>query len=152
MTAPEYTPQRSRLATSLFYFFALAIYVLCTQLIPAHAANRSEPELTPCHVKGVEALAQCADLHVPLDWSQPDGKQIALHVAVVPPSGGAVGKDPIYVLAGGPGQAASDLGGLINGAQRGRTRARDHHCGSARYGQKRAVQLQDSGRRHNPRR
>lgn len=125
MTAPEYTPQRSRLAASLVYVSALVVYLLFTQLTAAHGADGGQPELTPCHVKGVESLAQCAELHVPLDWSQPDGEQIALHVAIIPPSGGAVGNDPIYVLAGGPGQAASDLGGLISGPLRAARRGRE---------------------------
>ena len=124
MTALDYSPAHSRLATSAVYACVLLIYLICAPLMPAHGSNTPQPNFSPCHVTGVEALAQCAELHVPLDWSNPDGEHIALHVAVVPPSGGAAGDDPIYVLAGGPGQAASDLGGLISGplnaARRGR--------------------------------
>jgi len=81
-------------------------------------------ELTPCHVKGVESLAQCGALAVPENHADPDGKTINLNIAVLPPSGGQPTKAPLYFLAGGPGQAATELGfiyeRLLRQARRGR--------------------------------
>ncbi|MFK8029764.1 MAG: alpha/beta fold hydrolase [Gammaproteobacteria bacterium] len=80
--------------------------------VPAKSLSHlaTDVALTSCHVKSIEAKARCAKISVPEDWSTPDGKHISLYVAVVPPSGGQPSKAPLYVLAGGPGQAASTLG------------------------------------------
>ncbi len=50
--------------------------------------------------------ARCADMEVPLDYSQPQGQTIHLHVAVIPASGKASQPDPLFFFAGGPGQSA----------------------------------------------
>ncbi len=80
--------------------------------------------LTPCHVEGVESLAQCGSLAVPENHADPEGKSISLNIAVLPPSGGQPTKAPLYFLAGGPGQAATELGfiyeRLLRQARRGR--------------------------------
>lgn len=49
--------------------------------------------------------AQCATVPVPEDHDAPDGRQIELAVAFVPASGMAE-PDPVYMIAGGPGQSA----------------------------------------------
>jgi pimeloyl-ACP methyl ester carboxylesterase len=70
--------------------------------------------LTQCTIKGeypveAEASALCGTLRVPEDRSNPGGRQIELRVAVVP----AVAKDPeptpLFVVAGGPGEAATQF-------------------------------------------
>lgn len=53
--------------------------------------------------------ARCGQLPVPEDPGAPTGKQITLHVAVVPALNRRAASDPLFVLAGGPGQAASDF-------------------------------------------
>ncbi len=50
--------------------------------------------------------ARCMDMEVPLDYGQPQGQKIQLHVAVVPASGKAPQADPLFFFAGGPGQSA----------------------------------------------
>ncbi len=50
--------------------------------------------------------AQCREFQVPLDYDQPQGEKIQLHVAVVPASGKAPRADPLFFFAGGPGQSA----------------------------------------------
>ncbi|WP_133000104.1 alpha/beta fold hydrolase [Luteimonas arsenica] len=49
--------------------------------------------------------AQCASFEVPEDHDRPDGRRIALSIAIVPSSGLAA-PDPVVMIAGGPGQAA----------------------------------------------
>ena len=70
-------------------------------------------ELTDCRLAAadgrVEAAARCGRLPVPLDPDDPAGDTIALSVAVVPALGGESRAAPLAVLAGGPGQAASEL-------------------------------------------
>lgn len=53
--------------------------------------------------------ARCGTLKVPEDPAAPDGVAIGLHVAVVPALNRRSTAAPLFVLAGGPGQAASDL-------------------------------------------
>ncbi len=53
--------------------------------------------------------AQCARFEVPEDRRRPAGRKIALNVAWLPPSGdGETAPDPVFFLAGGPGQSAVD--------------------------------------------
>lgn len=51
--------------------------------------------------------AKCADLTVPEDPSNPAGRQIHLHVGVVKAKSANPEPDPIFLLAGGPGQAST---------------------------------------------
>jgi pimeloyl-ACP methyl ester carboxylesterase len=68
---------------------------------------------TPCTLSpefgsnGVEA--QCGALSVPENPAAPQGRQIALHIAWVPAGDDAPTEpDPVFMLAGGPGQSAAD--------------------------------------------
>lgn len=51
--------------------------------------------------------AECGHLRVPEDPARPAGRQIPLAVAVVPAVSAARRHDPLFVLAGGPGEAAT---------------------------------------------
>jgi pimeloyl-ACP methyl ester carboxylesterase len=53
--------------------------------------------------------AHCGRLAVPEDPARPQGVSIELHVAVVPALNRRETAAPLFLLAGGPGQAASDL-------------------------------------------
>jgi len=70
--------------------------------------------LSPGHL-ALTVEAQCARLEVPEDRAKPDGRKIALHVAWVPNDAGAE-PDPVFFLAGGPGQAASESYPLLHSA------------------------------------
>ncbi|MDO4232745.1 MAG: alpha/beta fold hydrolase, partial [Lautropia sp.] len=51
--------------------------------------------------------AYCSSLQVPENRDRPDGRKIDLKIAWVPPLGtDAVRPDPVFMLAGGPGQSA----------------------------------------------
>jgi pimeloyl-ACP methyl ester carboxylesterase len=52
--------------------------------------------------------ARCGTFEVPEDWDKPDGRKLRLHVAVVPAKTDKPRADPLFFLAGGPGQAASE--------------------------------------------
>ena len=54
-----------------------------------------------------EVDAQCGTLSVPLDRSDPDGETIELFVAVVEALTERPAPDPLVVIAGGPGEAAT---------------------------------------------
>ena len=53
--------------------------------------------------------AQCGTLAVPENPALPKGRQVALHVAWIPADeSGDNAPDPVFMLAGGPGQAATE--------------------------------------------
>src|SRR5580692_11878946 len=60
--------------------------------------------------------ARCGVLKVPEDRAQPGGATIELSVAVVPALNRRAAAAPLFVLAGGPGQAATDLYVSLAGA------------------------------------
>ena len=62
--------------------------------------------------EGLEG-ALCGTLEVPEDRSNPDGRQIALNILVAPASEQGGEPDPVFILAGGPGQAATELAPLV---------------------------------------
>ena len=55
---------------------------------------------------GYQVDARCGALTVPEDRSNPGGRQIDLHVAVIPAINRDPEPDPLFLLAGGPGQSA----------------------------------------------
>ena len=61
----------------------------------------------PCVVKGVDA--RCGTFVVPEDRTKPNGRTIGLHVVVLPAFSKPAQKDAVTYLAGGPGEAATEL-------------------------------------------
>ncbi len=59
----------------------------------------------PARISSVKA--ECAWLAVPEDRAKPQGRQIQLRIARIPAAGSRKQPDPLTVLAGGPGMAAS---------------------------------------------
>jgi len=55
---------------------------------------------------GRQVDARCGTLTIPEDRSNPSGRQIELHVAVIPAIKRNHQSDPLFLLAGGPGQSA----------------------------------------------
>jgi pimeloyl-ACP methyl ester carboxylesterase len=90
----------------------------CTQTSPAAKADagtlRTLGSLAfkPCSLpspspRGEPLEAQCTTFAVPEDRSKPGGRSIALNIAWIPPRNtGDPATDPVFFLAGGPGQAA----------------------------------------------
>ena len=77
--------------------------------VPAKTVIRFSPcTLThPTHLLSVEA--DCGRLGVPENPNDPGGRQIELFVARIPAVNLRKRPDPLFVLAGGPGQAATDF-------------------------------------------
>ena len=70
--------------------------------------------LVACTIKGerptpAQASALCGTLTVPEDRSKPAGRRLTLRVAVVPASGTRAAADPVFAVAGGPGEAATQF-------------------------------------------
>jgi pimeloyl-ACP methyl ester carboxylesterase len=62
-----------------------------------------------CHLPGAEEGLRCLSLAVPLFHDQPQRGSLTLHVTVAPAYREQALADPLYVLAGGPGQAGSEV-------------------------------------------
>ena len=69
--------------------------------------------LQPCRVTGIKTGVQCGVLVRPLDPARPDGVQIDIHYVVVPALARRKLADPVFLLAGGPGQSAIALAPLV---------------------------------------
>ena len=79
-------------------------------------ARGPEPALalTPCRIDGLAEEIKCATVSVPEDRSRAAGRRLSIHVAVVPALARVPEPDPLVLLAGGPGQAASSYGPWID--------------------------------------
>ena len=75
------------------------------------AIHAAEIDLEPCTLTATdgrqEVDAQCGTLGVPLNPNDPDGETIELFVAVVPALAEQHSPDPLLIIAGGPGEAAT---------------------------------------------
>lgn len=91
-------------------------------LLLSTAAKAQGPALglEPCDLTlpgtPLTAKAECGTLEVPEDPARPDGRRIGLNVARVPASGRSAAPDPVFLFAGGPGQAATEAWLLVAGA------------------------------------
>jgi pimeloyl-ACP methyl ester carboxylesterase len=66
--------------------------------------------LAECRLPRLALAAQCGTLEVPEDRARPAGRKVTLSIAVLPANTLDPRPDPLFLLAGGPGQAASHLG------------------------------------------
>jgi len=93
----------------------LSALFVCAALLAACAAPAAPAEQPAaresCRLSapGAEAgvAAECLTVTVPEDYGEPGGRQIGLRVAIVPAIGRGAAGDPLFLLAGGPGQAAT---------------------------------------------
>jgi pimeloyl-ACP methyl ester carboxylesterase len=105
---------------------------LLTALLPAAAAvearSLGQVRFEPCTLapKAVPTTvdAQCASVQVPENHADPQGRQIELALAWVPARAESAA-DPVFMLAGGPGQSARDSYPGIAHAFRDIGRSRD---------------------------
>lgn len=83
--------------------------------IIACAAPKSEPnlQLSSCRLEPTGVEARCGTLRVFEDRAARAGRELALRVAVLPALGGSPEPDPLFLLVGGPGQAATEAGPQI---------------------------------------
>jgi pimeloyl-ACP methyl ester carboxylesterase len=82
--------------------------------LPCSSAARAQPEpLQPCRLQGVVHEAQCGSVQRPLDPARPEGTQIRVHFALLPALARNKLADPVFFIAGGPGQSAIELAGPL---------------------------------------
>ena len=127
MTTIAAEPMRPR------HFFQLG-WLSCIAAGSLAVASAAEPvastalELKPCdfeYLLGSSASARCGWLSVPENPAAPEGKSIKLRVTVIPSLRLQPERDPLVIISGGPGQAASAFYASIGAAFAGVRRDRD---------------------------
>ena len=107
----------------------LAAFVLGALLSPQALEAKSLIPLEPCRIADLDGLvsteARCGTLSVPEDPDDPDGPHIRLAVAVVPAIATKAKPDPLFLIAGGPGQGSIHGFAPLLGAFAGIRRERD---------------------------
>lgn len=70
---------------------------------------RGRLKLEPCNLPKLTQEARCAKYEVFEDRAAKSGRKIALNLLVLPATGASPASDPVFFLAGGPGQGAATL-------------------------------------------
>lgn len=102
----------------LFFLLLAILLAACSPFSPLKAQSIGTPslavsptpqsaiQLQPCQLGS--ATAQCGTLKVYENRAARSGRMIVLRVAVIKASSGQPAPDPIFYLAGGPGEAATE--------------------------------------------
>jgi pimeloyl-ACP methyl ester carboxylesterase len=91
--------------------------LLCAVLlaIAGLESARAVETTQPCRIAGLRHSVQCGSVQRPLDPDRPGGPTIDIHYVVVPALARRKLPDPVFLLAGGPGQSAIALAGNTMG-------------------------------------
>ena len=92
---------------------------------PDAAPVTTNVDFQPCLLDGVRRPASCTQLVVPLDHTAPTDATLTLRVVRLAARGSHPQADPLFLLAGGPGQAASEAFVSMLPALDGTARDRD---------------------------
>ncbi|MGE5625517.1 MAG: alpha/beta hydrolase [Bacillota bacterium] len=92
----------------LLCLFGLAALVSLTHARGVSAA----PVFSDCQIGGADSSvhlqARCTSLTVPENRAHPEGRKINLHIAVLKARASEAKTDPLFFIAGGPGQASTE--------------------------------------------
>jgi pimeloyl-ACP methyl ester carboxylesterase len=88
-----------------------AVAYSCTTIVPEQVAKKSNATLalTPCTLPKHQEAARCGKLTVYENRMARSGRQISLNIVVLPARNSQAAADPVFYLAGGPGQAAARI-------------------------------------------
>jgi pimeloyl-ACP methyl ester carboxylesterase len=100
---------------------ALLLLSACNQTQPVSAIDR----LKPCTGNDTPVDAYCGTLKVYENRDTKQGRQIDLNIVVLPALSSDAQPDPLFFLAGGPGQGAAKLAKLVRQMFSGVQRDRD---------------------------
>jgi pimeloyl-ACP methyl ester carboxylesterase len=110
-------PSSDRLLRALNTPSLMLALAAALAIAPAAAAPPPSSAMTfaPCQIRDLQGIqvynAECADFAVPENPANPGGRAIKLRVARVPAINRRKEPDPLFLLAGGPGMAATALYG-----------------------------------------
>ena len=83
--------------------------LLVAGCLATSAGQAADAPAADCHVAGIRNGVLCGGVQRPLDPARPDGTKIAIRYVVVPSMARRTLPDPVFLLAGGPGQSAVAL-------------------------------------------
>ena len=89
--------------------------VVCALALAGAASLGHAAPAQACRVEGLAHEVQCGSVARPLDPARPDGPQIEVHYVIVPALARRKLPDPVFLLAGGPGQSAISLAPQVMG-------------------------------------
>ena len=104
---------------------ALASAAIVLPALVASASPATAQVLGPCPPDGPTPGMQCGTVSVPEDRADPDSRRLDLKVVVAPAEGPDPAPDPLFILSGGPGQAATDIGPFLAQGRSPEMRRRD---------------------------
>jgi pimeloyl-ACP methyl ester carboxylesterase len=84
----------------------------CLVVLPVHAADAAAV-LTDCHIAGIRNGVLCGSVRRPLDPEHAERGTLEIKYVVVPAMARRKLADPVFFLAGGPGQSAVALAGQV---------------------------------------
>jgi pimeloyl-ACP methyl ester carboxylesterase len=87
--------------------FGMGVLVLS---LSAASAVAQRPSLSPCQIRGLSGDVRCGTVLVPEDRAEPGRRQIPIAVVVARATSPDRVGDPFVLLAGGPGQAGTEMG------------------------------------------
>ena len=85
------------------------VLLLATMALWIGSAGAADVPAADCHVAGIRNGVLCGSVDRPLDPARPQGTRIAVRYVVVPAMARRKLADPVFLLAGGPGQSAVAL-------------------------------------------
>lgn len=79
---------------------------------PAPSTGTPVLEMRPCQPPGV-GTARCGTYHALENREQPGGRRIPVDVVVLPAASATPRPDPLFFIAGGPGQTVTEIAGIF---------------------------------------
>ncbi len=92
-----------KIAQSIWTLLAVLALASC------RSSTTSEAAIEGCRIPGVEREVRCGVVRMAEDPDAPASRTIEIHYAVVPAVARNKQPDPVFVFAGGPGQAATKV-------------------------------------------
>ena len=83
------------------------VVLAAVALAACRSSTTEEAKLEACRIPGIEREIKCGVVRMPEDPDAPSSRTIEVRYAVVPAVARNKQPDPIFVFAGGPGQAAT---------------------------------------------
>jgi pimeloyl-ACP methyl ester carboxylesterase len=102
------------IATAARISASLLLLTVAFDALGASAQDVSDPlRMGACEIPMVAPPVDCGTLRVPEDRGQPEGRQIELRIVRLRTTATPARPDPLFVLAGGPGQAATGMAPFV---------------------------------------
>jgi pimeloyl-ACP methyl ester carboxylesterase len=90
-----------------------SLFIAITSSSWAKNSVKQPLTLTSCHIEGIRQQVQCGTLVTLENYAKSDGVKIDINFVVLPAIDNSQKKQPLMFLAGGPGQAATELASRI---------------------------------------